>query len=293
MKGYEMILKTLESMRMKVIYYYIGVVVAGIASFILFVSSNWIWGIIGAIGAFFLLIVGYSKQSNYKNKVKEILAVDIFQNYFDDVTFQAEKGFDEEFIRNTEMIGLGNIYSSNDLLEGTYKNIRFQQSDLLIQRRQSTGKSSVTITLFKGQYRIYEFNKNFTSYLQIRDKENSWFKNAKPYQFFTQREETKHLKLESLEFNNMFDVYASDDHEAFYILTPHFMEKVIELNKRMDCQILIGFIDNKLHIASYTSEDLYEPSIWDQIDESYFAKVEEEIKMIIEIIDVLDLDRGH
>ena len=249
------------------------------------------WGILLLIIGVVVLIFGAIQNEKYKKSVKEDLAKGILQEHYDNVTFDAKNGLSQEYIRSTEMIGLGNIYGSNDLFKGEYKGVQFEQSDLIVQQRTSTGKSTVTVTLFKGQYRIFEFNKNFTSYLQIRDKEGVLFgKNAKPYQYFTQREKTEHLKLENKEFNDIFDVYASDAHEAFYILTPHFMEKIMELNIVMDCMIVIGFIDNKMHLASYTNQDLFEPSVWNPINEEYLKKVEREAEIIKQIVDILSLE---
>ena len=264
----------------------IATIVVGFSFLIRFLG----WGILIIISGFAALIVCAVRNGKYKKRVKEELAIAVLQQHYDHVTLDVKSGFSHEYIRSTEMLGLGNIYSSNDLLKGGYKGVDFEQADLLIQQQTSTGKSTVTVTLFKGQYRIFEFNKNFTSYLQIRDKEGALFgKNAKPYQFFTQREKTTHLKLENKEFNGIFDVYASDAHEAFYILTPHFMEKIMELNTLMDCTIVIGFIDNRMHMASYTNQDLFEPSLFSQINEEYLKKIEQEAEIIKQIIDELDL----
>ena len=45
--------------------------------------------------------------------------------------------------------------------------------------------------------------------------------------------------MESAGFNEIFDVYAQDPHEAFYLLTPHFMEKLVEAG---DPASMAGFI---------------------------------------------------
>jgi len=278
----------LESLRKQAIYLFIGAAIAFVFGIVIVFKSLNV-GILILISAVGLFVCAVIKEGSYNSKVKEFFVVDIFQRYFDEVKF-ASGGFKRDFIRSSELIGLANVFSSNDLLSGKYRDVEFQQSDILVQRRQKVGKSSVTTTLFKGQYRVFEFNKRFTSYLQVRDKEGFLFGNAKPYQFFTEREATKKVKLENSEFNNKFDVYASDEHEAFYILTPHFMEKIMKLNESMNSQVLIGFIDNQLHVAVNNGEDFFEPSLWDPLDESYFKRVDEEIKAIIEIIDILDLD---
>ena len=81
-----------------------------------------------------LLIIGiylYNKEKNeFSNIVKEVIIKGLFEESFSNVTYQPNKGFDEDFIEKTRLYGTGNRYSSNDLLSATYNS--YEYKDLLI-----------------------------------------------------------------------------------------------------------------------------------------------------------------
>lgn len=138
---------------------------------------------------------------------------------------------------------------------------------------------------------IFEFNKDFTFDLQVIGKGFNYSRNNKT--FFTSSEDRRQkIELEDIYFNELFTVYAQDDHEAYYILTPAFMEVLKNMFDNMDGAIMLGFVRNQLHVAINTKRDSMEPSIFSRI-ETYEATqdVQREINAIINIIDGLDLDR--
>lgn len=66
---------------------------------------------------------------------------------------------------------------------------------------------------------IFDFNKNFKSNVQVIS--NDFIKRSLPH-----IKNNKKVKLEDIEFYKMFKIYSEIEHDAFYILTPHFMEKI-------------------------------------------------------------------
>ena len=289
MLGLETVVQQLEKIRKRVISIHAIAGVLGIIGVITLTKST--SGILILFVALCVSSYGSKKSSEYCKKAKQSIILELMQRSYEDVSFDPISGFTSSFIMRTEMIKLGNTFSSNDLFAGKYKEVQFEQADLLVQDRKVSGRKVKTTTLFKGQYRIFEFKKNFTSYMQIRVKEGILFKKSKkPYQFFTLREKTKRLELENKEFNEIFDVYASDAHEAFYILTPNFMEKMMKLNEHLYGSIVVGFMDNVMHIATNTEFDLFEISAWKPINEEYIEKAEKEVGVIKQIIDILNLE---
>jgi len=230
----------------------------------------------------------YSKE--YRGKVKTVYVLNCLNQLFEQVEYDYFRGFDKDYIRSTELVRMGNRYSSNDLISATYKGNPFQMSDLLIQEESTDSDgNSHTTTLFSGQWFIFKFKKNFTGYLQLRDREDSVFRNGKPYSIFSNRESSKQIKFENEEFNRAFTSYASDAQEAFYLITPHFMEKLLTLKAQLEGKLLIGFIDNQLHIALNSGKDLFEPSLWKEFDDSYQEEVLNDLGIITSIVDELEL----
>lgn len=240
---------------------------------------------------FFVLFVKASKsEKNYKQTVKQLIADKIFTQIFTVESFDPEFGFDKDFIKQTELVDMGNEFHSNDLLEGRYHNVHFMRSDLHLVRVTNNGKTTTRTTLFKGQWIVFDFFKDFNSYLQIRDKEDRFFgRNRKPTKFFSSRPSSYRIQLDHPEFNEIFDCYASDDHEAFYLLTPHFMDALIKLNDHIEAELVLGFIDNKLHVALNTHEDAFEPSIYSALTQAKINQIVRDANLIVEIIDILKL----
>ena len=97
--------------------------------------------------------------------------------------------------------------------------------------------------------------------------------------------------MEDNEFNNLFTVFAVSEHEAFYILTPHFMEKIKELTSKLKCGIMLGFVDNKLHIAVNNYKDSFEYNVFRPINEKEIEEsITKDIKLITDFVDELNLD---
>lgn len=249
--------------------------------------------LIGVI-LFFILsaITGHSKKFNaYKTNFKAIFVEEPFRTVFHEVIYDKDQGFQKERIKATGMMMLGNRYDTNDYVMGHYKDVKFERADIKIQQHTNTGKHSHTTTYFHGRWMIFEFNKNFHFDLQII--KNGFYYSQKNQSFFIDSEERRHkLELEDVNFNEQFSVYAQDDHEAYYILTPAFMAVLNNLYHSLDGSFMLGFVQNQLHVAINTKRDAMEPPIMSSIDLSSIKQdVQREIDAIINIIDGLDLDR--
>lgn len=257
-------------------------------------SSMFFFPILVGVGSGYLLghLTGFFKANDkFKQLFKQELVEVPFRQAFTQVVYDGSTGIDEEVIKATGIMRTGNRYSSNDYVQGYYKEIRFERADVTIQNHVSTGKSSYTETYLRGRWLIFEFNKDFHFDLQIIS--NEFTHSQKNSSIFTNEEERRHrIELEDMEFNEMFRVLCQDDHEAYYLLTPQFMSLLKDLYHRMDGSFMLGFIDNRLHVAIHTGQDAMEPKIFDDIDlRAVQQEVQKEIRLITDLIDHLALDR--
>jgi hypothetical protein len=296
-------IKQLEYLRTKIERLLIVVIASAIGvgffSLILFASIGMvqmivIFPLLIGIGSGFLLgkLTGYfDAYKEYKHGFKAAFVEVPFRDSFTQVTYDGAKGFDQEIIGATGIMTMGNRYYSNDYVQGYYKDVRFERADIKIQQHVSTGKTSYTVTYLHGRWLILEFNKSFHSDLQIihRDFPSSQKKNS----IFTNEEERRHrIELEDMEFNELFRILCQDDHEAYYILTPHFMQVLKNLYATLDGSFMLGFVNHQLHIAIHNNKDAMEPKLFDNYDLGLIKEeVQKEIDVIIDIIDGLSLDR--
>ena len=225
----------------------------------------------------------------FNKEFKNIFVLKSLQNFFGDVFYRQENGFSEEYINQVGMLYTGDSFSSNDYISGSYKNIKFEQSDIHIQERReekdSNGNTTVVwVTIFLGRLMIFDFYKNFKA--NIRVASNNFGASTLP-----RKKNFSKVKMEDVEFNKKFSVCAENEHDAFYILTPNFMEKIKDITKKLNCGIMLGFVDSKLHIALDNNKDSFEYNVFKPINEKEIEEyINKDIKIITDFVDELNLD---
>lgn len=248
--------------------------------------------IIVIIGIVFTAIFSASPTKKFTSEYKKTLVFSALKSIFTDLTYEPEKGLAKSIIENTGMMDLGDRYSSNDYISGKYNNVNVVQADVHIEKKTESRNSNGTTdtqwyTIFQGRWMVFDFNKSFKYNLQVCQKGfynsivNNWGNNIK----------FKKVALEEQEFNKQFKVYAQNEQEAFYILTPTMMEKIKKLSNSINGKILLCFIDNKLHVGIENDDDAFEPSIFVKVNETKAKeKILKDIKLITDFINELDLD---
>lgn len=195
----------------------------------------------------------------------------------------------------TGMMNMGDRYTSEDYISATYKDVGFIQADVHIQSEETDvdshgNRTKYYVTIFKGRWMIFEFNKKFKADVQISQK---GFSNSRVGSLFSKKEERfKKVKLESETFNKKFNVFAQDEHDAFYIITPSLMTRLEKLVSEVKGKFLFCFVDNLLHIGLDNRKDSFEPpSVFRKFDEKeIISNVLRDIKPIITLIEELNLD---
>lgn len=223
---------------------------------------------------------------------KQTFVLKSLQSVFTDLVYKPEKGLPEFIIRDTQMMDMGDRYSSNDYFSGKYKDITVIQSDVHIEEEHTSTDSDGTtttswVTIFKGKWMIFDFNKTFKNNIQVCQK---GFGNSKLSNWNSEMKYKK-VMMEDQQFNKDFVVYSRDEHEAFYILTPALIEKIKNLSNSISGRLLFCFIDNKLHIGLYDGKDSFEPNIRKKVDEEKIInEINKDIKLITNFVDELNLD---
>ncbi|QIK70601.1 DUF3137 domain-containing protein [Erysipelothrix sp. HDW6C] len=266
----------------------------GIASVVLMLFSFLTGAVQQGFGLFFLALIinvglyimyTHSCTKRYRSKVKDYIMLEVFSREFNGVSFNPQSGLGKDLMIETGVIDTGNRFSSNDLMKGNYKGVDFERCDVLSQNVQQSGKTTTTITYFKGQVYVFDFHKPSHNYVRIRDA-GMWNKFSKG----RRTDGSRKMKFEDTEFNEMFVTFSNDEHEAFYIFTPHFMNKVKQLRQAVGCEISLVIRKGILYLALYTSRDSFEAPLFGEIDIDYTRAVAMDVRVIKEIITELDLD---
>lgn len=166
-----------------------------------------------------------------------------------------------------------------DRIAGIAHGARFEFFEAHLENKQKSGKKNNTVTVFRGQLLALEFDQKFAGRtVVLRDK--GWLQGKK-------KQDMKRVGLVDPVFEKIFEAYGTDQVEARYLLTPTFMQRLVDLEHSVDGKkIRFGFIGGYLLIAvetgnRYESGSMFKPLI----DAGRTQNVLDEIGAIYDVID--------
>lgn len=195
--------------------------------------------------------------------------------------------------RNLNLLGAHNELDVEDLFEGELKGVRFELFEALAKMRTKNRKSDSVRTVFSGLLARFNFPKDFNGSTVVLT-DSGFFNWAAG---FSQKGER--VTLEDPVFEKQFQVYSSDQVEARYLLTPSFMQRLLDIrNVFPEAEIQAAFESSSLYLAIDTKsssrdelgffdvKDLSQP-ISQQRSVQLF---EQELQVFEDIVDGLNLD---
>ena len=165
---------------------------------------------------------------------------------FEKLQYEPKGGFTWDDVRNAAAVNCGDkrYYDSEDLLMGEYENIRFQISDVCTRKMVRMSKKNRVEEIFSGQMICldqFDDTKRSNGHIQIFEKK--FMSNMIGWKAENE------IHTENEIFNSRFSVFAYDEHNAYYILTPQRMEKIMHFADVMNGQVSFVFRDEKLFVA--------------------------------------------
>jgi hypothetical protein len=240
--------------------------------------------VILSFGAMFWFI----KKSivTYQNSIKNEIFPRIL-NFVGEFTFTAEVANKVELFRDSGLIPSYSIENSEDYISGEYGGVKIELFETHLQKRR-TGKNSRRVTVFNGLIIKLSMNKKFNGKTLVKQDKGSvgnWFS--------TRSTKLANVKLEDPKFENLFEVYSSDQIEARYLLTVSFMERLLELAEIFEnAKIELCFENEHLIITIPLRKPIFEPGPITQpedfIDDA--QNLLKEMYLIFQIIETLKLN---
>ena len=220
---------------------------------------------------YFITILTKQKKEVYK-LIKISIITEYLNNQFDNMKFNIDGGFSDKYISDKVYRPKHTNSKSYDYLEATYNNIDFKYSYCEVFTNSRRG----SIINFSGTVLELNFPKTLSSYVSVIQPNVS--------HFFDGIDE---IKVENTKFDLDFTVYSDDPTSVFYILTPHFMEKLRKMNTKYENCINFHFYESKIVISIDDGENFLR--IYD-VDGDYFNnKIKNNIADLAELIKEL----GH
>lgn len=142
-------------------------------------------------------------------------------------------------------------YSGNDLIFGQIEGVRVKFSDVeAISIKEDLHGNKTHRVLFAGLLFVADFPKRLKAVTQICSGTDDF----KDYG-------GKRARMDDAEFERYFRVYATDQIEARYALTPSLMENLKLLKMRFHRPINIVLTGDKICMAIRTGRDNFEPDL--------------------------------
>ena len=223
---------------------------------------------------------GFKGNADFKALYKSVFVEDVLSRKFQNVFYSWKVGFPDVAVRSFNLVRMGNRFKSEDYICATYKDVKFETSDVLIQQHTSTGKSSHTTTYFQG--RMFVFYMPRTIQASVRITPDAFIFHP------SSDRKSDRLDMENVFFNKQFDVYASDPHYAFYLLTPAMMEKILYLKGKYG-YVILNFEGDRVFAAIPYIKDTFDADMSRAIDyPTDRAKAEAEANVICDLMEVLE-----
>lgn len=277
------IVQQLETMRKKINTYggfSMGSMILGMIAFSM-PGIGPLFGFIGIVLGVVISVKSSGLRNEFNRIYKDTFVNAVLSEIFDNVDYKWEHGFDRDFVREFGLCQMGNRFSSEDYLRASYKGVNFEQADVKVWYK-SSGKNSHTTIYFKGRMFVFDLPlkkvvslKVFSDNFMYRSKSTDGFKLRK-------------VEMESSLFNKQFDVFALNEHDAFYVLTPHVMERIAEINNTFR-NVSMHFHGGRLYVGINVNGDAFDSNMSTKID--YLAekdKAQRDAQVIIDIIDTLN-----
>lgn len=243
------------------------------------------WAIVLLIPAVIYMFLATSKFKNLSKRFKNEVLSDIISQFVDEGQFIPERGLDLNTIYNTEFLKRADRSHVEDYLSGKMDGVDFISSDVKLEERHvehtKNGTRTYYVAYFFGRIFEFEFNKSFEGYLQVLES-------GKPQS----RRKFGKVKLESVEFNKKFKTFSTNDHTAFYVLTPHLMEALMNFEKNNKGKISFSFIGTKLYLGINNFKDTFKLKMFKELNESSFEEFKKELFVIKDVVSELRLNKN-
>ncbi len=180
-----------------------------------------------------------------------------------------------------------------DHFEGELSGVGFELFEAVAKVRRKNGKTETLVTVFSGLLARFNFPKSFHGSTVVLT-DSGLFNWAAG---FAQKGER--VKLEDPVFEKQFQVYSSDQVEARYLLTPSFMQRLLDIRSVFpNAQIQAAFEQSSLYLAIDTkSSSRAELGFFDVKDmskpisqQNSIQLFEQELQVFEDIVNGLNLD---
>lgn len=267
----------------------IGIFIAGIILIIAFVFiENKDYILFPAVPVFLIIAYLYRKVLLIRRQAKYVIMPEICDRL--GITYNPVPVFNAtDIFSSLSLIPTFNEKKLEDEVTGVIEGVDFNlfEAKLIKVSRGRKGRKRRR-TVFKGLLGRFDFHKNFKGTTVISGDLTAlgnfltgWVKGG------------DRVKLEDPEFENKFEVHSTDQVEARYLLTPTFMERIMNFSRLPTIEALeLAFYGGHLYMSIKRDENYFEGDGHDLDDPQLIKEIIKDIVFIFDIITELKLTQN-
>ncbi len=250
----------------------------------LFNETYWMIIVAGLLYGLCEMFLGHYEKE-LKAYVSDNITRQALAEVFEIADYQPFGSISYEKVRGSDMgISGFNCTGGSDYLKGKYKGLPIELCDMSLIRRiyvedENGHREERDETIFQGLWMICDFGKELSADLWLWERKN--------------RDKIlggKGIRTENDQFNRQFQVESEIPEEAFYILTPHMMEYILEMDRKARGETHMRFErSGQVQIAIRKEEDSFEAGGISKNATQLRKKFIQEIRYITDLIDELRL----
>ena len=241
---------------------------------------------IGFIAVIIIVVVTSVNSGKYKSKFKDLIVKKLIKEELGvEAYYDPNRGIDLGELNSLRFASYPDRYHLSDYISCSYNGVPYELCDCHFEERRVTrdakGNREVTyVTFFKGRAIKIDFQRDLNIQMKIV--------NQGPMGFSA--EGLNKFETEVIEFNKRFKCYVDNTENGFYILTPVFIQKLMELEKMFRGGLVVIFKHNNLYVLINDSRDTLEVSINKPVNGEQIERIRGEILLPATIINEFRID---
>ena len=243
-------------------------------------------------GAVFLaLAVAADARRRVAKTYKTLVVHRVVKALGEGLTYRAESSLTEKAFLAMELFAdTPSSFTSEDEIGGRKNNVSYSVHEVRATRREQKR----TITIFGGLMIRLDFNKNFRGRTSVVPDGEAVSTGSLLGRLLSAAggQSKAAVRIENPDFENIFDVYSTDDQEARYLLTPKLMELILAANAvRSEGTLRLAFVDNSLYVAIPMKGNYFEAGLTQTVTpDSAVGDLAEVISFAERLVDELQLE---
>ncbi len=234
---------------------------------------------------FFCLGIHFTCEadSSAKENAAVPIILTILKEAFENVKYDPQKFLEVKLLQKANIFKFDEV-SGSDYVQATYKGVNIKMSDIEISSATDVAFSKGNLAgseelHFSGLWIVCDFHKKLSTELTLFERRGI----GKLFTFGS-------TQTEYSDFNKKFYISTQNQHEAFYILTPHMMEYIIKMDKKADGDTYMSFLqEGKVHIAINSGMNAFELANLSTNANELRERFRNEILYVTDLIDELHL----